>query len=150
MYVPPQALRCIRDSCSEGNCSIDLTGRKKALHVLNLDCLSKVMRHKGRISDCAILWKEKELFAVVELKGGQSAIDAKRVVEQIQAGVRMVDDLAHDQHVADFYPILMYGGPDPTRTLRDRLIEFRGQKRHVIPMECGSLLTGIPGLERLH
>ena len=120
------------------------------MHVLNLDCLSKAVRHKGRISDCAILWKEKELFAVVELKGGQSAIDAKRVVEQIQAGVRLVDNLASDQRIVDFYPILMYGGPDPTRTLRDRIIEFRGQKRHVIPMECGSRLTSIRGLERLH
>lgn len=149
MYVPPQALCCICDSCSEGDCSIDLTGRTNAIHVLNLDCVREATRCTGRIADCAILWRDKALFAIVELKGGQNAVRANIVVQQIQAGVCLIDRLASDQHVADFYPILMYRGPDPTRTLREQLIEFRGQKRHIIPMECGSRLTSFRGLERL-
>ena len=149
MYVPPQALRCIRNSCSEGNCSIDLTGLAGIVHVLSLDCVRTAIRGAGRIADCAILWKEKELFAVVELKGGLSAVNANLVVRQIQAGVRVMGHLASDQHVADFYPILMYRGHYPYKALQGELIEFRGQKRRLIPMECGSRLSSVRGLERL-
>ena len=60
-----------------------------------------------------------------------------------------MDDLASDQHVTDFYPILMYRGHYPTKALQGKLIEFRGQKRRLIPMACGSRLTSIRGLERL-
>lgn len=128
---------------------MDLTGRAKAVHVLNLDCVRAAVKRTGRIADCAILWKDRGLFAIVELKGGRNAVDASLVAQQIQSGVDVVGSLVNDQHVSDFYPILMYRGPKPSRNLRHRLIEFRGQKRHIILMACGSRLTGIRGLERL-
>ena len=146
MYVPPQALGCVRGLCCEGNCHIDLTGRATAVHVLNLDCVRKTVRGRGRIADCALLWKEKEIFAVVELKGGETSVTVDIVVQQIQAGIHMMDQLSSDQHVTDFYPILMYRGRNPTRALRRKLVEFRGQKRRIIPLKCGSLLRGIRGL----
>lgn len=146
MYVPPQTLGCVCDLCSEGNCSIDLTGRTRIVQVLNLDCVRTATRSTGRIADCAILWNDREIFSVVELKGGQSALNVGLVVQQIQAGVSMIDRLAEDQHVADFYPILMYRGRDPTRALRSSRIAFRGQIRRIIPMECGSRLSSIRGL----
>ena len=146
MYVPPQALGCVCDSCSEGNCSIDLTGRARNVRVLNLDCVRAATRSTGRIADCAILWNDREIFAVVELKGGQSGVNVNLVVRQIQAGVSMMERLAEDQHVADFYPILMYRGRDPTKALGSSLIEFRGQRRRIILMECGSRLRSITGL----
>ena len=119
VYVPPQALGCICDACCEGRCHIDLTGRTKVVHVLNLNCVKNAARRKGRISDCAILWKGREIFAVVELKGGDTAVKIDIAVQQIQAGVRAMGDLVWDQHVTDFYPILMYRGRDPTRALQE-------------------------------
>ena len=114
--------------------------------MLNLDCVRTAIRSTGRIADCAILWKEKALLAVVELKGGLSAVNAVRVVQQIQAGVRVMSDLAGDQHVADFYPILMYRGHYPYKALQGMLIEFRGRKRRLIPLTCGSRLSSVSGL----
>ena len=146
MYVPPQVLGCVRGSCCEGNCHLDLTGRTRVVHVLNLNCVKNAVRRKGRIADCAILWKEREIFAVVELKGGATSVTIDIVVQQIQAGIRIVDQLSSDQHVADFYPVLMYRGRDPTRALRSRLVELRGQKRRIIPLKCGSRLSSIRGL----
>ena len=148
MYVPPQALNCTCDSCSEGGCSIDLTGTSNYVHVLNLDCLKNVTRREGRTSDCAILWRERGVFAIVELKGGQNTV-IDRLVEQIQEGVNSMDSLAQDQHLEDFYPILMYNGRDPTTALRDKIVEIRGIRRRVIPLECGSRLSAIPGLRSL-
>ena len=114
MYVPPQALDCTCASCSEGNCSIDLAGTINYVHVLNLDCLKSVTHRKGRISDCAILWRERGIFAIVELKGGRQDAVIDRLVKQIQSGLDIIDSLAPDQHLEDFYPILMYRGEDPT------------------------------------
>ena len=145
MYVPPQALNCRCDSCSEGDCSIDLTGMARNVDILNLDCLKNVTRRKGRISDCAILWRERGIFAIVELKGGRDLV-IDRLVEQIQEGVNSIDSLAQDQHLEDFYPILMYKGRDPTTALRGKLVEIRGIKRKVIPLECGARLSAIPGI----
>lgn len=125
---------------------MDLTGLTSFVHVLDLDCVRAAVRTTGRIADCAILWKDKDLFAVVELKGGQSAVNANLVVQQVQAGVSIMNDLASDQHVADFFPILMHRGHYPRKALQGKLIEFRGQKRRLIPMECGSQLSSITGL----
>ena len=143
MYVPPQSLGCICDSCSAGNCSIDLKGKAKDVHVVNLDCLKNATKTKGQITDCAILGRQRGVFAVVELKGGQNIV-INKLVEQIQAGVNLMDSLSQDQHVEEFYPILMYRGKDPATALRDKLVEIRGLKRRVIPLECGSLLSKVP------
>ena len=148
MYVPPQALNCESDSCSEAGCGVDLTGAARYVHVLNLDCLRQTTRRSGRIADCAILWKERGVFAIVELKGGQDTI-IDRLVEQIQEGVNSIDSLTEEQHLEDFYPILMYKGRDPTAALRGKIVEIQGIKRRVIPLECGSRLSAIPGLRSL-
>ena len=146
MYVPPQVIGCIHDKCCEGRCHIDLIGRIRSIHVLNLNCVRNVIHARGRIADCALLWKEREIFAIVELKGGETSVTVDIVVQQIQTGIRIMDRLSSDQHVSDFYPILMYRGRDPTRALRSRLVEFRGQRRRIIPMKCGSRISNIRGL----
>ncbi len=116
--------------------------------MVNLDCLRKATKSKGRIADCAILWRGRGVFAIVELKGGQNIVIGK-LVEQIQEGVNIIDRLAQDERVEDFYPILMYRGKDPTTALRGNLVEIRGLKRKVIPLKCGAPLNAIPGLKRL-
>ena len=146
MYIPPQALSCESKSCCEGNCSIDLVGKSKAVRILNLDRLKKVTKKTGRISDCAILWMEKDIFTIVELKGGQSKVTIDKAVEQIQAGANLIDSLTKDQHIADFFPVLMYQGPDPTKALGGKIVECRGIKRKVIPRKCGEKISTIPGL----
>ena len=69
-----------------------------------------------------------------------------RLVEQIQEGVNSIDSLTQDQHLEDFYPVLMYKGKDPTAALRGKTVKIRGIRRTVIPLECGSRLSAIPGL----
>ena len=143
MYVPPQALSCICSACSEGNCYIDLRGRSKITHVLNLTCLKGRMRRAGNIADCAILWKGRSIFSVIELKGGLSHVGASLVAKQIQAGVDLIAELICDQHVTDFFPILLYRGRDPTTSMRRKLIVFRGQKRRIIIRPCGTRLGSV-------
>ena len=68
----------------------------------------------------------------------------KKIVHQIQGGLNMLNSITQDQRVHDFYPILMYRGKDPTRSLRGRTVSFRGIKRKIIPRECGAKLSSVP------
>ena len=144
MYVPPEARNAICDSCTEGDCSLDLAGLTESVAVVNLDRLNNITRNSGERADCAILWNEKQIFAIVELKGGQTDVTIDKVVRQLQGSVNKLDSLIFDQHVHDFYPILMYKGRDPTRSLGGKLIKFRGIPRRIIPRKCGEKLSSIP------
>ena len=141
MYVPPQALSSTRDSCEEGDCHLDLAGVANTVNVICLDSLKKVLKRPGRISDCAILWKNRDIFAIVELKGGQANVNADLVVKQIQQGLDTMDSLMSDQHIADFFPIILYRSKDPTTSLRGRQVRFRGIDRKIILGQCGNRLN---------
>ena len=80
----------------------------------------------------------------MELKGGLTDVTIKKMVEQIQGSLDMLEEIAWDQDAHDFYPILMYHGKDPTRALKGQLVVFRGIKRKIIPRECGARLSSIP------
>lgn len=141
MYVPPQALSARCDSCAEGNCYLDITRAAKAVNIINLNNLNKVLRRKGKRSDCAILWKSRNIFAVVELKGGQAGIPTEKVVEQLQESLDTIDSIVKDQHVIDYFPILLYRSKDPTTAFRGKRVRFRGQEKRIILGICGSRLN---------
>ena len=146
MFIPPEFVDCECDSCCEGNCSIDLTGRTNDVHILNLNCVRSRGKLSGPIADCVILYKQLGVFAIVELKGGQTKAIVKEVVGQIQGGLDAMTTFAWDQHIKDFFPILMYKGPDPTSAFASSRVKFRGQLRRIIFRPCGSPVSGIKGL----
>ena len=143
MYIPPQILGCSCDACCEAGCSIDLTGRSKIIHVLDLNCVRTARRLGGKIADCAFLWKEKNIFAIVELKGGLTKVSIDKVTKQIQGGINALNDLMGDQKIEDIYPIYMYAGKDPTAALKGKLVGVRGITRRIIPLKCGERLSSI-------
>ena len=98
------------------------------------------------MADCAILWKQKQIFAIVELKGGQTKAKVKEVVGQIQGGLDAISHFAWDQDIHDFFPILMYRGPDPTFAFEGSGVEFHGQRRRIIIRACASHISSIKGL----
>ena len=136
-------MSCPCDTCCEGGCSIDLTGRSKIIHVLDLNCVQKKLRIGGEIADCAILWKEKNIFAIVELKGGLTKVSIDKVARQIQGGLNALNSVMFDQKVEDIFPIFMYAGRDPTSALKGKLVGIRGITRRIIPLKCGKRLSSI-------
>ena len=141
MYVPPQAVPCQCTECYENNCDINLRGMTHELYIIGLNCLKKIRRQPGNIADCAILWKNQDVFAIVELKGGQ--VPSPKAVSQIQGGVDLMMPLFIKQKVHQLYPILMYKGKDPTHVFATERISFRGEKRRIIVAECGTRLEDI-------
>lgn len=141
MYVPPQAISCQCDHCCENQCSLDLAGIKSQVAVVELNGVRKITRASGNIADCAIIWKNEDVFAIVELKGGQIA--SPKAVDQIQGAVNVMMDLFKKQTVKQLYPILLYNGKDPTNTFANERIDFNHEKRRIILAECGTRLETI-------
>ena len=127
MDLPANVEKCRCESCSGEQCDIGLTGMASEVDVLDLDCIGPIIRHQGEIADCIIWWKEKNLAAVVELKGGQD-ITVKGLVRQIQGGLDALERLTEGQPVDDFIPILMYRA---------------GRPRFIIARPCGFELAAI-------
>ena len=109
-----------------------------------MNCLKRVFRQRGRICDCAVLWKDEGFIAAVELKGGRKNVNISQIVEQLQKGFDLLEQVTASQQVENFVPILLYRGRrDPTPALRDKRIRFRGNKRRIVARPCGSRLTSI-------
>ena len=140
MYVPPNALKCVRTACSESGVSLGLSGMAGEVQVINLDCLKQAMHRPGNIADCAILLKSRGMYAVVELKGAQ---DRSKVEAQVEAGLSIVNEMTQDQHLEDFFPIFIYTGRDPTAAFRGMRFEIRGVLRRIIPHPSASELLDI-------
>lgn len=140
MYIPPQALPCVCSTCTEDGVTLDLTGISNGVHVINLDCLKQEIRLSGNIADCAVLLKNRGMFAIIELKGGQ---DRSKVEDQVNGGLRAIDQTTADQHLEDFFPIFVYTGRDPTAAFRGMRFELRGITRRIIPRSSTSQLLQI-------
>ena len=144
MDVPDKVSRCKCDSCAEGGCELDLTGLASKTDVLDMNCLKQALRRRGRICDCGVIWRSENKLAAVELKGGQNLAISK-AVEQIQEGLNALDAMLESQSVGSFYPILLYQGHDPTASLANRRVYFRGTPRLVLAHPCGTKLNAIIG-----
>lgn len=143
MYVPAELEKCRSAGCSEGGCSLDLAGVAGDVEVLSVNCLKGILRHRGRVCDCAVLWKASHRIAAVELKGGQSA-SVKILVEQLQGGLKLLEKVLKGQVVSEFFPVLLYSGKkNPTSALANRRVSFRGQQHRIIVQPCGARLVSI-------
>ena len=140
MYVPPMAQQCLRTECAESGVSLGLIGMTSKTELINLDCLKRAMRRPGNIADCAVLLQNRDMFAVIELKGAQ---DRSKVKSQVEAGLDIVDQMTQDQHLEDFFPIFVYTGRDPTTAFRGMRFEIRGITRRIIPRFTGNELLDI-------
>ena len=152
MNVPANLSNCLSDSCREGGCECRIASIRSQVKVLDMNCVRSVTSKKGRICDCGILWNTLHKFALVELKGGVSGLDLRKLVSQIQGGLDLLDQQLVGQAVEDFFPILLYRGRrDPTPALSMRQVRFRTLTRNVIAHPCGTDLgkvLGTPGQVR--
>ena len=147
MNVPPTLLNCISTSCCEGDCGCAVSSLRAQVNILDMNCAKGVVKKRGRICDCGILWKVHPRFAVVELKGGRGDLDLAKLVEQLQGGLDLLEKQLVGQDVDDFFPILLYRGKnDPTAALRNRIVKFRTLTRNVIAKPCGTDLRKVIGL----
>ena len=108
-----------------------------------MNCLKQAYRHKGRICDCAVFWKDERRIAVVELKGGQN-LKIRQLVSQLQGGLDVLSEITQGQAVDSVVPIVLYQATrDPRPALADKRVVFRGNNRRIIAQPCGSRLTDI-------
>ena len=144
MDIPANIRHCLCKECSEGGCGLDLSGMVSHVEILSMDCLREVLRPKGRICDCGILWKGERRIAAVELKGGQKSVSVRNLVEQLQGGLNILEGILHGQSVSEFFPILLYSGRKlPASALAGRRVRFRDQYSRIFVKPCGARLASI-------
>ena len=85
------------------------------------------------------------ILAAVELKGGQN-VRMSEAIAQIQNGLSVANDILAGRPVDDWVPLLLFSGrmrSDETRLLRNRPVQFRGQRKVVEKRKCGTLLSAV-------
>ena len=147
MNIPSNLTHCLSTSCNEAGCGCPVSGLKVQVDILDMNCVKATVKKRGRICDCGILWKAQPTFAVVELKGGRAGPKLNQLVEQLQGGLRILEEQLDGQTVEDFYPILLYRSKrDPTAALQNKRVKFRGITHNVIARPCGTDLGNIIGM----
>ena len=103
---------CVVTNCRDRNCSLDLRGLDgDSMVIINGSMYQKAHNPAGKLCDRIILSGEQGGFVcAVELKGGRSQPSIPPIVEQIQAGIVLADELLNGISPRGCYPILAFSG----------------------------------------
>jgi hypothetical protein len=134
---------CWQKSCKEGKCGVSLPRRKN----LCINGTSYQANHKYRspLCDCIVFWQPSgaTLVGAIELKGG--AVHASTVIEQLQGGATIADQLLESGERIRLFPILASRmlNTNEHRILRRTRIKIRGESELIILVKCGQSFEDI-------
>ena len=140
---------CLTDSYEDAGCRIDISGfNPRALTTIHGTQNQNCPKHRqpGRLCDRLIFGRVdswgRDFVCAAELKGGNN-LDAPVAIEQIQSGLSLAQVLLNSPSTVIWYPLLFYSGSlkgHGLNLLRNRRVSFRGRKRLVDKVNCGSNL----------
>ena len=140
---------CLTDCYEDEGCKIDIggfnSGSLTTIHgTKHQDCLKH--RSPGRLCDRLIFGRldnlNRDFLCAAELKGGKN-LDASVAIRQIQSGLALADVMLDGRSTVDWYPLLFYQGKSrghALKLLRSKKVFFRGKKKSVDRVDCGSSL----------
>ena len=137
----------ITRSCRENRCSLQLDGvGPGSLAVIHGGRYQRNRGYTERLCDRIVFCRDHGfVLAAVELKGGRS-VHMSHAVDQIQNGLGVAATILAGHPVSEWVPILLYNGrmtSHETRLLRNRSVEFRGERKNVVKRDCGARLSTI-------
>ena len=134
---------CIVSRCNKNGCSVSL-GRESRNRLV-IDCDASGLLFGPNQTKCDyLLFEEAQNRAgraiPIELKSGR--IRARDVIEQLQAGAAVVENLIPRQVDVRLLPLLAYGNiPKGERaTMNNGMVRFRGDPERIKRIRCGSPL----------
>ena len=142
---------CLTDCYEDAGCRIDIggfnPGSLTTIHgTKHQHCLKHKHQTPGRLCDRLIFGRldnlTRDFVCAAELKGGKN-LDASVAIGQIQGGLTLAHGMLGNRSTVDWYPLLFYGGRlrgHGLDLLRTRRVSFRGKKKSVDQVECGSSL----------
>ena len=140
---------CLTCCYEDQGCRIDISGFNPgdltAIHgTKHQHCLKH--RRPGRLCDRLIFGRldslNRDFVCAAELKGGKN-LDASVAISQIQSGLTLAHGMLDGPSSVDWYPLLFYSGGargHGLNLLRSRKVSFRGKKKLVDRVDCGSSL----------
>ena len=137
------AQSCLVNRCRKDGCSVSLQEASPDRLVINCDLPGSPFGPNDPKCDY-LLFEEARNRAgraiPIELKSGR--IRARDVIEQLQAGATVVENLIPRQVDVRLLPLLAYGNiPKGERaTINNGLVRFRGDPERIKRIRCGSPL----------
>ena len=151
---------CLTDCYEDEGCRIDIGGFNPGdlttIHGTKYQyCLKHKHQSLGRLCDRLIFGRldnlNRDFVCAAELKGGKK-VDASVAIRQIQGGLNLAHGMLHGLSPVDWYPLLFCSGGSRglgLKLLRSRKVSFRGKKKLVDKVDCGSrLLRCLSGSRR--
>lgn len=134
---------CGTKSCKDGKCSVKLPAQS---YCLKGRVYQQTHEYAGRLCDFIAFFvhESDDWCAAIELKGGR--IDASIVVQQLQGGAEIIDEIVGLGGTTSFVAVLVHRGrmsQNERRVLQRRRIKFGGRKHLIRPMRCGGLISAV-------
>ena len=137
------AQSCIVSLCRKDGCSVSLPQPARNRLIIDCDKPGSPFNSNDKKCDCLIFVEAQngtDRAIPIELKSGR--IRASEVIEQLQAGARVVENLIPSGTAVQLQPLLAYGSiPKGERAALDKgLVRFRGQGIRISKIRCGASL----------
>lgn len=138
---------CTAPSCKEKNCALQLdNATPNSLAIIHGTKYQKAYGLVEKLCDRMVFCAQHGfILAVVELKGGGN-IKMSDAIQQIQEGLAVADSILDGRPVAQWLPVLLYGGsmkPYETKLLQSKSVKFREERKVIIKRDCGAKLSAI-------
>ena len=137
---------CFTDSHSEPNCRIDVSGLESSdLATVHGDLNQRCQDHgrPDRLCDRLIFGRlNGDFLCAAELKGGRNP-EVPKAIQQIQGGLELARSILGGRTIERWYPLLFFSGKmkgNDLRTLQTRTVSYKGKKRLIDRLDCGSSL----------
>ncbi len=146
-YILQEFSCSLTRTCKEKNCSLQLDNvNPTATAIIHGTKYQKNEKFTKKLCDRLVFCMYHGLVLVaVELKGGNK-INMSQAIEQIQNGLSVAAGILKNVSVAEWLPILMFSGhigPHEIRLLRNKSVEFQGERKIVVKRPCNSKLSAI-------
>ena len=140
-------VKCLTRSCRERGCSLHLdVGGGASRVIIHGSNYQTIEGFTEKLCDRIVICSAGGLIlTAVELKGGTS-IRMSQAIAQIQNGLRAANRILEGRPIDGWLPLLLYRGrlhSDETRLLRNRPVEFRGERKIVVKRDCGTRLSAV-------
>ena len=137
---------CLAQRCRKNNCSLKLNDLPDPQILIDMDHKSAPRLNYGdKKCDYIFIGDDNNVawVAPLELKGGR--LDAREVVEQIQAGASVANCIVPCKAQTRFRPIVVHGRGihrAELKLLQKRRVRFRNQNSLIGKVRCGTSLVG--------
>jgi hypothetical protein len=136
---------CATRQARENGCSVIFPSPSSIWAAISGTKYQEQHNYTDKLCDLLFAWNEMDNLAasVLELKSGMFDVDS--VVEQLQNGAYILDDLLKGLP-CNFLPVLIHG---PVRTMyirrfEKKRIKFRNNQVRIELRRCGSKLVNLP------